>query len=252
MRRPSPLVQAALNTPPSSRRWASKHSTLPSPASDPLLQQYVGTLHFKELNLPLAEKHLLLSGTRDAARLLGQVGFAWSSKGTVDPSPYLLRLCLPFLLQSPPSIMPFRAALSSFLSLLIEADPSLLVERVPFPAQMGEGELLFTTLPTANWLQLVGLSVQRAGGEGAQEAWAELNKEYRRLGKPLLKEPSVKAVSLSLTFLCLLWRQMADSLCFLRVRLQAVAAIGQQVFGIAPPKGAGGNGLMDLMGSLFG
>jgi hypothetical protein len=45
---------------------------------------------------------------------------------------------------------------------------------------------------------------------------------------------------------------MAEFLCFLRVIIQAVSAIGQQAFGIAPPKGAGGNGLMDLMGSLFG
>lgn len=175
--------------------WASKHSAFPSPASDALLQQYVGTLHFKELNYPLAERHLLLSGTRDSARLLGQLGFDWSSKGALDPSPYLLRVTLPFLLQAPPSILPFKTALATFLSLLIEANPAVLVERVPLPEGMGEGDFLFTSIPTANWLQLVGFSAQRAQAPGAQEGWAELNKEYRRLGKPLLKEAGVKAVS---------------------------------------------------------
>jgi hypothetical protein len=154
------------------------------------------------------------------------------------------------LLESPPAISPFKTSLSTFLSLLVEADPTILVERVALPAELGEGEMLFTRLPTANWLQLVGFAAQRAKAPGAQDGWAELNKEYRRLGKPLLKEPAVKAVRSHSFPSDSRDRTRADTMA--SAASKAVAAIGQQTFGIAPPKGAGGNGLMDLMGSLFG
>ena len=149
-----------------------------------------------------------------------------SQSGTIDPSPYLLRLTLPFLLSSPPSIAPARATLQTFLSLLLSANPALLLERLPFPsAAGGDDEILFTSLPVANWLQLVVRSAQR--GEGAKASWSELvGPKYRSWGRPGLRDEHIR---------------------------EAVQTIGQQTFKIAPPRGAGGNNMMaDLMGSLFG
>ncbi|KAL7416626.1 hypothetical protein BDY24DRAFT_438463 [Mrakia frigida] len=214
------IIDASVN-------WTAKNGT--SPAGDATLLYYIGALLVREKDFLKAEPHLISAGTRDAGRLLGEMGFEWCQSGLIDPSPYLLRLTLPFLLLSPPSILPARTTLQTFLSLLLAANPSLLLQRIPFPSSKpgeDDDEILFTSLPVANWLQLVVRSVQRAGPEG-KAGWSELvGTKYRVLGRPGLRDEHVR---------------------------EAVQIISQQTFKIAPPRGAGGaNMLGDLMGSLFG
>lgn len=218
-------------TPLCPRSWSAKHG--PSPAGDAALLYYIGELLYREKDFLRAEPHLISAGTRDAGRLLGEMGFEWSVRsscspsvpgscrnspfsffrhlrsqsGAIDPSPYLLRLTLPFLLLSPPSIAPARTTLQIFLSLLLAANPSILLQRIPFPASkpgQPDDEILFTTLPVANWLQLVVRSVQRAGapgGDGGKAAWTELvGPKYRSWGRPGLRDEHVREVSLRAAF----------------------------------------------------
>ncbi|CED83811.1 Uncharacterized conserved protein [Phaffia rhodozyma] len=197
-----------------------------SPAGDPLLLQYIGELYYKEKDFVKAEPHLISSGTRDSGKILGAMGFEWCQEGAVDPSPYLLRLVLPHLLLSPPSILPARSTLDTFLSHLLSSNPSFLIERIPFPSADNADEILYTTLPVANYLQLLIRSVQRSGSETAKVSWTELGSKYRSWGKPWLRDEHIK---------------------------EAVQYISTNTFKIPAPRGAGGNNMMaDLMSSLFG
>lgn len=183
-------------------RWSTKFHATPHPAGDPLLHHLIGSHLFRLGLYPLAEPHLLSSGSRDSGRLLGEMAFLWSRRGELDPSPYLLRVVLPFFLLSPPSILPARAALSTFLSLAADKDASFVQERLP----LGDSdEILFTSLPVVNFLQLAVAAIQRApaadapakvGDQALGQGWQEITTKYRAYGKPWMRDEHVKEVGL--------------------------------------------------------
>jgi hypothetical protein len=63
---------------------------------------------------------------------------------------------------SPPAILPARAFLSKFISLLSSNDPGFVTTTLTHSG----GEMPFTSSSTLNWLQLAILTVQRAPAEG--------------------------------------------------------------------------------------
>ncbi|WVF68066.1 hypothetical protein IAT40_002829 [Kwoniella sp. CBS 6097] len=222
-------------------KWSQAHGDCPT--GDPGLHQYIGEMYYKDRAFVLAEQHLLASGKRDAALTLAEMMFEWSEKGKLDPGPYAVRGTLPFLAQSPPSIQPALTFLSTFLSKLSSpSSPSHKIFITAFPSQtsFSLSEIHLTTSPTLNFLQLALITVQRAPAPGVSgvvargmdggiaREWDALVRRYSRASGAggVLGQGEVQEVLMQ---------------------------ISTEVFKIPPPRGAGGNDLLqNLMGSLFG
>ncbi|KAG8817786.1 hypothetical protein FRC17_011095 [Serendipita sp. 399] len=157
--------------------WSAKYGQYAT--GDPGLHGFIGDLFYKEQYFIGAEPHLLASGSRDSAKTLANMLFAWSRNGA-EPSIYASKGVIPYLLSG--NILAARSFLSQFLSLLISARPSVLATPNPvvLTASGSEttspDELFLTTEPVLNFLQLVIRTCQRAKNAGAQakqaqEAW---------------------------------------------------------------------------------
>lgn len=140
----------------------------------------------------MAEPHLLASGTRDAARTLAEVMYAWSAEGADGPGAignYAVRGVLPWLATSPPNVLAASTFLAQLLSLL--SSPSSKIGPDFFISS--EGGVQLTTSSTVNFLQLAVATVQRAPAPGTSpvqargtdggvaKEWQALLHRYRRL-----------------------------------------------------------------------
>lgn len=161
-----------------------------------------------------AERHLLL-GTPASAPILAQLHYKWY---TAD-SPHLAglyasRSVLPYLVLG--NLASANAALSTFTSALMTANPSLFTQSIE---SSKSSVRVFPSLPLLNFLSLLLLAVQK----GDSGLFKQLAKHY--------------AVHLKETE---------------EVWSEAMLNIGEIWFGIKIPK-QGGNPLFDMMGSmLFG
>ncbi|WRT70685.1 uncharacterized protein IL334_007683 [Kwoniella shivajii] len=222
-------------------RWSQQHGECPT--GDPNLHQYIGELYYKDRAFPLAEQHLLGSGKRDAALTLAQMMFEWSEEGKLDPGPYAVRGTLPFLAQTPPSILPALTFLTQFLSLLSSSSSSYhknFITSLPSQTSYSLNEIHLTTSPTLNFLQLALITVQRAPAPGVSgntargmdggvpREWDALCRRYSR-------------------------NSGANGVIAQKEVQEILMQISTEVFKAPPPRGAGGNDLLqNLMGSLFG
>ncbi|EJT50295.1 cytoplasm protein [Trichosporon asahii var. asahii CBS 2479] len=214
-------------------KWSSSPDC---PPGDPQLQQYLGELSFKDGNFEVAEPHLLASGTRDAARTLADMMYAWSSEGVDGPGAvgnYAVRGVLPWLAVSPPNLLAASTFLGQFLSLL--SSPSSKIGSDFFIG--AEGGVQLTTSSTINFLQLAVATVQRAPSPGTSpvqargtdggvaKEWQSLLHRYRRLAgnSGVLAQKDVH---------------------------ECLEAISANIFLI--PQRGGNDMLQNLMGSLFG
>ena len=92
-----------------------------------------------------------------------------SGKGSQDPAPYALRGTLPFLAQSPPNILPALTFLTRFMALLqspASSAQSIFISTLPSQTSFSIDEILVTSSPTLNFLQLALITIQRAPGPG--------------------------------------------------------------------------------------
>ncbi|WWC92275.1 uncharacterized protein L201_007229 [Kwoniella dendrophila CBS 6074] len=220
-------------------KWSQQFGECPT--GDPNLHQYIGELYYKDRAFPLAERHLLASGKRDAAQTLAQMMFEWSEKGQLDPGPYAVRGTLPFLAQSPPSILPALTFLTQFLSLLSSSSyQSNFNTTLPSQTSYSLNEIHLTSSPTLNFLQLALITVQRAPAPGVSGITARgmdggISKEWEGLCRRYSRNSGTNGV--------LAQKEVQEVLM----------QISTEVFKIPPPRGAGGNDLLqNLMGSLFG
>ncbi|KAK4684030.1 golgi to ER traffic protein 4, partial [Tremellales sp. Uapishka_1] len=220
-------------------KWSAEMEECPT--GDLNLHQYIGELYYKDRQFAQAEIHLLAAGKRDASNVLAEMMFEWSEKGQLDPAPYAIRGVLPFLAQTPPSILPALTFLTRFLALLSASPASskLFSSTLPSQTSFSLPEIQLTSSPTLNFLQLALITVQRApavgvsgveargttGGIGRE--WEALVGRYKRLGGGgLLADKEVQEI---------------------------LQEISTNVFLIPPPRSGGqGDMLQNLMGSLFG
>ncbi|TDL25625.1 cytoplasmic protein [Rickenella mellea] len=212
--------------------WTSRIG--PYPGGDPELHQYIAELLHKEGAFETAEPHFLLSGTRDSARLFAQMMSQWwqSTGSSASPGAFALRGTLPYLQNG--NILAARTFLSNFISLSTTAKPSLLSSLTSTPLQLtiagspSEGdEIVLTTDPTLNFLQLAVRTCQRAQGDRnkqVREAWIRLCGTYQSKGG-LLAKPEVRMVLSELSTL---------------------------YFAIPPPRNQAANPFGDMLSSLFG
>ncbi|WWC72559.1 uncharacterized protein I206_106521 [Kwoniella pini CBS 10737] len=222
-------------------KWSQQFGECPT--GDPNLHQYIGELYYKDRAFPLAEQHLLASGKRDAAVTLAQMMFEWCEKGGLDPGPYAVRGTLPFLAQTPPSIQPALTFLTQFLSLLSSTTSPYhknFITPIPSQTSFSISEIQLTTSPTLNFVQLALITVQRAPAPGVSGVTARgmdggIPKEWEGLCRRYSRNSGASGV--------LAQREVQEVLM----------QISTEVFHIPPPRGAGGNDLLqNLMGSLFG
>lgn len=180
-------------------RWSAKHS--PYQTGDPALHAFVGDLLYKENEFIAAEPHLLAAGTRDSAKTLANMLFAWSRQGA-DPGTYASKGVIPFLLAG--NILAARAFLAHFLSLLITTKPAILAQPNPTTIQTTDSstidEIYATTDTTLNFLQLAIRICQRAKnpppqGKQAQELWVRLCGSYQSR-RGLVSQPVYREVRL--------------------------------------------------------
>lgn len=172
-------------------RWSAKHSSYE--IGDPVLHAFVGDLLYKEQDYPGAEPHLIAAGTRDSARTLANLLFAWSRNGA-DPGTYASKGVIPYLLAG--NILAARVFLSHFLSQLIATKPTTLAKTSPIsfsvtmsesstsPSSSSTDEVYLTTEPTLNFLQLIVRVCQRAKnpppqGRLGQEMWVRVCASYQ-------------------------------------------------------------------------
>ncbi|KIM31594.1 hypothetical protein M408DRAFT_64328 [Serendipita vermifera MAFF 305830] len=211
-----------------SMSWSAKHS--PYRTGDPTLHAFLGDLFFKESDYPAAEIHFLAAGTRDAAKALANVLFAWSRNGA-DPGTYASKGVIPYLLAG--NILAARIFLASFLTLLVAARPDILARQnaIPLPAsgESAADEVYLTTDLTLNFLQLAIRTCQRAKnaqpqGKQAQEMWVRLCGSY----------------------------QSRRGLVAQGVYREALSEIGTLFFDLPAPRAAAGNPLQDMMASFLG
>ncbi|KAK8850485.1 hypothetical protein IAR55_004403 [Kwoniella newhampshirensis] len=222
-------------------KWTQTHGECPT--GDPNLHQYIGEMYYKDRVFEAAEQHLLASGKRDSAITLAEMMFEWCEKGKLDPGPYAIRGTLPFLAQSPPSILPALTFLSHLLSLL--SSPSSPFHRnfiaaLPSQTSFSLSEIHLTTSTTLNFCQLALITVQRAPAPGVSgvaargmdggmgKEWHALCGRYTRISGAggVLGQKEVQEV---------------------------LGQIATEVFLIPPPRSQGGNDMLQsLMGSLFG
>ncbi|KAG8948376.1 hypothetical protein FRC03_000731 [Tulasnella sp. 419] len=215
--------------------WSAKASECP--AGDPDLQHYLGELFYKEGDFAEAEARLLASGTRDSARTLAQVMFEWSRSGA-EPGAYASRGVIPYLLTT--NILAARTFLSHFLSLVLAAQPNLLLQQtsVPITPDTPGSEMWVTNNPTLNFLQLAIATCQRAdpqaNGGAARNAWVRLCSRYAGgVGT---------TTSAGSRMLIVGGGDMKE----------AIAALSHVYFNVTPPGSAAANPLQDMMASLFG
>ncbi|CAG7854194.1 SubName: Full=Uncharacterized protein {ECO:0000313/EMBL:CCA70416.1} [Serendipita indica DSM 11827] len=220
--------------------WSARHGSYPS--GDPSLHGFIGALLAKEHDFVAAEPHLLASGTRESAKTLAQMLFAWSRDGA-EPGTYASKGVIPFLLTG--NVLAARTFMSTFLSLLITARPNILATpsnaiagstanpiRFDVKGQSERDEVYLTTEPTLNFLQLAIRTCQRAKSSSnlqqakqAQEMWVRLCGSYQSR-RGLVAQP---------------------------VYREALGEIGTLFFDLPPPRMAGGgNPLQDMMASFLG
>lgn len=138
-------------------------------------------------------------------------------------------------------LMPAHAFLEAFLEKLLEAQPTLLVERTSLPSTLANSpgapaDFKLTSVASLNYLQLTVLNAQVGAGSpfaastgtnvkgGGRQLWLQSGSRYEK-DVTWLQAPGVK---------------------------ESREAVGQIWFGVKPA-GRGGNDLMaNLMGSLFG
>lgn len=167
-----------------------------------------------------AEHHFLAAQTRDTARSLASLLFEWyktdpsSNTSVTTLGRYAARGVLSYLEAS--SILCASIFIETFLALVIAADSSILVEKVPLARWADDSaidaEIVVTKVASLNFLQLllktcqVGLVEQQVRKPGNQAgmmtsypgkaAWLQLINKYER-EVPWLKEPEVKEVGTS-------------------------------------------------------
>ncbi|ETW82772.1 hypothetical protein HETIRDRAFT_240137, partial [Heterobasidion irregulare TC 32-1] len=201
--------------------WSAKHG--PHPAGDPDLHHYIGELLYKERAYDAAEIHLLAAGKRDSARLLSRVFIEWGqSSGSVSShvSAFALRGTIPYLLNG--NILAARTFLSAYLSAI---PSSLKPTALPLPST--DDEIIHTTEPVLNFVQLAVRTCQRAQGaqnKAMREAWVRLCGTYQSRGG-LLATGEV------------------------RHALNEIATI---YFAMPPPRTQQANPFGDMLSSLFG
>ncbi|WWD08334.1 hypothetical protein V865_006445 [Kwoniella europaea PYCC6329] len=222
-------------------KWSQQFGECPT--GDPNLHHYIGEMYYKDRAFPLAEQHLLSSGKRDSALTLAQMMYEWCDHGRLDPGSYAVRGTLPFLAQSPPSILPALTFLTQFLSLLSSSSSAYhknFITAIPSQTSFSLNEVHLTTSPTLNFLQLALITVQRAPAPGVSGVAARgmdggIAKEWEGLCRRYSRNSGVNGV--------LAQKEVQETLM----------QISTEVFHIPPPRGAGGNDLLqNLMGSLFG
>jgi hypothetical protein len=148
---------------------------------------------------------------------------------------YAARGVLSYLQAS--SILAAQTCLSYFLSLLIAAQPNILVEKVPLPSGIStstRSDFLLTKLPSLNFLQLAIITCQ-AG-----------------TGTPLVPSPQAQKGAGRSAWLSL-WNKYEKEATWLRAASlkEAKDALGEIYFGIKISRNDG-NMMANLMGSLFG
>jgi len=211
--------------------WSAKHG--PSPTGDPDLHHYCGELLYKEGSYDVAEPHFLASGKRDSARLLAQMTCEWwqATSSTSSPAPFALRGTLPYLLNG--NILAARSFITLFVSSVLAAKPRLrsasLADPIPVPGSgtASGDEIVLTTDPVLNYLQLAVRTCQRAQGDKsktAREAWVRLGGTYMSKGGILAQSEVRKYIN----------------------------EIAQLFFALQPPRGQQVNPFGDIMSSLFG
>ncbi|WWD20666.1 hypothetical protein CI109_105142 [Kwoniella shandongensis] len=222
-------------------KWTQANGDCPT--GDPNLHQYIGELYYKDRAFVAAEPHLLSSGKRDAAITLAEMMFEWSEKGKLDPGPYAIRGTLPFLAQSPPSILPALTFLSHLLSLLSSSSSPFhknFITTLPSQTSFSISEVHLTTSPTLNFCQLALVTVQRAPAQGVSGVTA------RGMDGGMGREWDA---------LCGRYTRMSGASGVLGQRevQEVLQQIATEIFLTPPPRAQGGNDMLqNLMGSLFG
>jgi hypothetical protein len=145
-----------------------------------------------------------------------------------------------FLSQAPPNILAANAFLTRFLALLqtpSAPSASIFIGAAPGPTST-DTEILLTTDPTLNFLQLAVATVQRAPAPGTSAVqargtdggvareWQQLVARYRRIAG-------------------------TDGVLASKEVSEAIEHISAVVF-LIPQRGGGNDLLQNLMGSLFG
>ncbi|PVF98628.1 hypothetical protein CPB86DRAFT_806777 [Serendipita vermifera] len=213
--------------------WSARHGD--SGTGDPLLHAFIGDLFYKESDYVAAEPHLIAAGTRDSAKTLALMLFAWSRNGA-EPGTYASKGVIPYLIAG--NVLAARTFLNQFLTTLIAARPSVLASPNPITIQAlksaseppSTDEVYLTTDPVLNFLQLAIRACQRAKnpqpqGKQAQEAWIRLCGSYQSR-RGLVAQPIYR---------------------------EALGEIGSLFFDLSPPRGAANaNPLQDLMASFMG
>ncbi|KAJ9108951.1 hypothetical protein QFC21_000273 [Naganishia friedmannii] len=219
-------------------KWSADFGDCPT--GDPDIHKYLGELYYKDGQFPQAEYHLLASCKRDAATMLAELMFEWCHEGTKDPGPYACQVVLPYISLTPPAILPAKAFMHRFLSLLSTKHPEFILSSLTASAEPPAvpTEVSLTISETLNFLQLAILSVQRAPAEGVSgvqargtnggigKEWESLVRRYKGMS-PVIRDEAIQ---------------------------EAILHISTTVFKVPPPRSAaGGNDMLqNLMGSLFG
>ncbi|KAJ9093600.1 hypothetical protein QFC19_008267 [Naganishia cerealis] len=188
-------------------KWSSDSGDCPT--GDPDLHKYLGELYYKDRQFPQAEHHLLASCKRDAAIMLADLMFEWSSEGAKDPGLYACQIILPYLSLTPPAILPAKAFMSRLLSLLSAKNPKFITSSLTAPAEppAAPTEVSLTISETLNFLQLAILSVQRAPAEGVSgvqargttggvgKEWESLTRRYKGMSE-VIRDEAVQEVTI--------------------------------------------------------
>ncbi|CCA70416.1 hypothetical protein PIIN_04355 [Serendipita indica DSM 11827] len=200
--------------------WSARHGSYPS--GDPSLHGFIGALLAKEHDFVAAEPHLLASGTRESAKTLAQMLFAWSRDGA-EPGTYASKGVIPFLLTG--NVLAARTFMSTFLSLLITARPNILATPSNAIAGSTANPIRFDVKGQSERDERAKSSSNLQQAKQAQEMWVRLCGSYQSR-RGLVAQP---------------------------VYREALGEIGTLFFDLPPPRMAGGgNPLQDMMASFLG
>ncbi|ODA84065.1 hypothetical protein RJ55_02583 [Drechmeria coniospora] len=179
--------------------WSAKFGEYP--AGDPELHHVAGSLYADEHETYEAERHLLL-GTKDSAKVLLDMEYAWYREGDAHLAPHFAaRAILPYLLVG--NVRAANGCYRLFASALSGDNTGLGVQDV---SSASSDIRIFPSLPLLNFLGLLLLAIRRGAPEvyrglvakyatqlGEVDAWAEplemIAEMYFDIAKPRQSNP---------------------------------------------------------------